>query len=91
MTSPEPEVTERPTYTGLCHGGPLDGKTMISRFPAGFLLVDKPGGLVWIYDTIGSGWDCRASSPEPWNRDKSYDAANGNTYDVIALGAGEQT
>jgi hypothetical protein len=92
MTTPDP--VERPTFDYTCLGGPLDGQQMISRFPAGFLLVEKSTSLVWFYDRSqvdDPSWQMRDGSPFIWDRVRSHAAAEGNDYDVIALGAGEQT
>lgn len=40
----------RVVYEGLAVGGPLDGETVQSRYPKGFLLVDKPNNRAWVYD-----------------------------------------
>lgn len=40
-------------WSGPCLGGPLDTREGISRFPQGFLLVDREASRVWIYDLIG--------------------------------------
>lgn len=89
-----PDLVERPTFNYTCLGGPLDGQQMISRFPAGFLLVEKPTGLVWIYDhslqVENPNWTMRDGSPFVWNRQMSANAADDSFFDVIALGAGEQ-
>ena len=109
MTTPD-AVTERPILDYTCRGGPLDGQCVISRFPDGFLLVEKPTGLVWLYDrnrlqpipddddevvtteqVDDPHWVMRDGSPFVWDPVRSYAAAEGNTYDVIAYGAGEQT
>jgi hypothetical protein len=92
MTTPDP--VERPTYDYACLGGPLEGQRVISRFPDGFLLVEKPTGLAWLYDRSqvdDPRWMMRDGSPFIWDTVRSHAAAEGNTYDVIAYGAGEQT
>lgn len=101
MTTPDGS-TDR-LYDYVAKGGPLDGQRIISRFPNGFLLVEKPTGLVWFYDsdhivepspdsgTKQPGWTMRPGSPFTWDTVLSHQAAEGNRYDVIAHGAGEQT
>lgn len=37
-------------FNGDCRGGPMDGQLGMSRFANGFLLVDRPGNRMWIYD-----------------------------------------
>jgi hypothetical protein len=36
-------------FTGLCVGGPLDGREVTVRTPGGFLAVDKVAGRAWRY------------------------------------------
>jgi hypothetical protein len=85
-------------YTRKCIGGPLNGQEAMSRFPKGFLLVDKPTNRVWIYDLVqGEGltdpdtWKCR--EPEEKYTDihwytfdpkRGRQAANEFDYDVVA-------
>lgn len=45
---------EKPVWSGPCFGGPLDGQEGASRYPSGFLLVDRQANKVWIYDWSGS-------------------------------------
>jgi hypothetical protein len=53
----------------VASGGPLDGQTVQSRRPAGFLLVDKPHLRVWPYDVNDhlKQWMMREGSPFVWN------------------------
>jgi hypothetical protein len=37
-------------YTGTARGGPWDGRQAQSRYPRGFLLVDRDKRRVWLYD-----------------------------------------
>jgi hypothetical protein len=75
--------------SGLCRGGPLDGQSAVSRFPKGFLLVDKPAGECWIYewDEENNEFIVRDEDPMlamtegPVNR---YRAAEEPNYDVLA-------
>jgi hypothetical protein len=39
-------------HSGQCVGGPMDGMEAVSRYPKGFLLVDIPNQMVWIYDYL---------------------------------------
>lgn len=48
-------MTEKQLFEGVCVGGPLDGRDGQSRFPRGFVLIDKPGQRAWIYDRQGDG------------------------------------
>lgn len=43
-------VTEKQVYEGLCIGGPMGGQRGESRYAAGFVLIDRPGRRVWLYD-----------------------------------------
>lgn len=69
--------------TGPVFGGPLQGEQASSRFPKGFILVDKPRKLVWIYDWDGTKFQFR-EPPLPLDNSKRYRAAEGNDYDVMA-------
>lgn len=82
---------------GVCRGGPLDGKTAVSRFPKGFLLVDKPNNRAWIYEwgfpgegefavRDADGMELISDGSAPMNR---FRAAEERSYDVLALGGGE--
>lgn len=76
-------------YTGPCYGGPLDGKEMTSRFPKGFLLVDKQANECWLYDWFGSASAFKVRQEEPMEckteGDKNrYRAAEESEFDVIA-------
>ena len=42
----------RSIYEGFCVGGPLDEQRGQSRYPSGFVAVDKPNRRAWIYDRI---------------------------------------
>lgn len=42
-------------YTGLGVGGPMDGKTVESRFPGGVVFVSKPTNKAWVYDLAPDG------------------------------------
>lgn len=79
---------EKVLYSGTCRGGPLDGRAGYSRFPKGFVLVDKPNNAVWVYD-----YDSDTSTftmqdrPTYLNRAKAWIAAQESDYDVRALDA----
>ena len=42
-------------HEGTCVGGPLDGLTYTIRSDGGFLAVDKPAGLAWLYAKTEDG------------------------------------
>lgn len=77
------------TYTYEAHGGPLDGKKIESRYPKGFLLVDKPQQKVWIYHYVPegtpNGWVCCLGSPHAQDALLQSAAANGFEFDVRAF------
>jgi hypothetical protein len=87
----QPQV-EKVLYRHVCQGGPLDGREVISRFVDGFLLVDKPNDVVLIYkhDIYADTW-IPDGTWQTLDRAKAWEAADGNSYDVIALGAGDET
>lgn len=45
---------DKPVWSGPCVGGPMNNQEGASRFPSGFLLVDRPNNKVWIYDWVPS-------------------------------------
>lgn len=76
-------------FEGTARGGPLDGTDQNSRFPKGFLLVDKPGNRVWIYDYTDGEFVVRVDEGEELVSDPSathnrYRAADERSYDVRA-------
>jgi hypothetical protein len=76
-------------YEGICFGGPLNMKTMTSRFPKGFLLVDKPANKLWIYEWNKTGLRFDVRDEEPMEvliegSKNRYRAAEESNYDVIA-------
>lgn len=50
---------EKPIWNGPCHGGPMNHEDGVSRFPRGFLLVDRVHNRVWIYDWMDDGFYVR--------------------------------
>lgn len=76
-----------PDYTGVCRGGPYDGRTVSSRFPGGFLLYDKPHRLAWNYssDPAQSGdFLCVGSPTSVHDSDALRDSAERLQFDVLA-------
>ncbi len=76
---------------GPCTGGPLNGHRAFSRFPKGFLLVDKPAGACWLYDWDGAQFVARTEQPQPaldgpadGPGDSRYRAAAEPYFDVVA-------
>lgn len=74
-------------FTGLCIGGPMQGEEGESRFPKGFVLVDKPNGLAWIYDWDSESETFQAREEVVYDPEKAFGAAEGIDYDVRALDA----
>lgn len=87
--SEDVEVPDTVTYWGMCHGGPLEGKEAVSRFPKGFLLVDKATNRCWIYDYDKEQHTFSARQEEPMEvqtegEKNRYRAALEPNYDVLA-------
>lgn len=69
----------------------MDGHRAVSRFPKGFLLVDKPAGACWLYDWRDDRFVARTSEPQQvldgpadGPGDSRYRAAAEGDYDVLA-------
>lgn len=73
-------------FEGICFGGPLTGETMHSRYPKGFLLVDKPTNRCWLYDWSADSetFTVRDEQAMEVSKEGRYRAANEFDYDVIA-------
>lgn len=74
-------------YEGICHGGPLNGRTIIVRRPKGFLLVDRPADQCWIYEWRDDRFEVRDEQPAPVYVEgpvNRYRAAEEGNYDVVA-------
>lgn len=81
-----------------CVGGPLDGQYVPCRFPKGFLAVDKPAGLCWVYERVsepaheranwphGEIWKCRDEAGEPPDFERRWKTAEGSGWDVYSVG-----
>jgi hypothetical protein len=76
-------------YSGPCHDGPWDGQRGQSRFPSGFLLIDKPNRLCWVYDRNPSdgGFYARTTDPQPLQEEGRWRAAEESTYDIRVVAA----
>lgn len=74
---------------GHCHGGPMDGQVGQSRFPKGFLLVDKENSLAWVYDWDANAghFEVRDDDAQPLDEAGRYRAAEEQEYDVRAVDA----
>lgn len=80
--------SEKTLYIGQCVGGPLDGKEGVSRFPKGFVLIDKPNSVAWVYDYSESTGIFTSRSPDIHDRERGKRAADESDYDVRALDRG---
>lgn len=75
-------------HLGECHGGPLNGKDAVSRYPKGFLLVDKPANRVWIYDWNGLAFVCRDAEGSVTEYERRLKAADSPDWDVVSFVGG---
>jgi hypothetical protein len=76
------------TFDGPVHGGPWDGRHVQSRYPSGFLLVDRPHQQVWIYDRVADGsFIARGDSPKGLDDGKRWITADQGDYDILVPGA----
>jgi len=72
---------------GICVAGPLAGERWESRYPKGFLLIDKPNGKCWIYEWDGICFKVRDEEPMPILTEgpkNRFRAAEEFNYDVVA-------
>lgn len=89
-----PETDPPQRYSGKCIGGLYHGRTMISRYPKGFLLVDRPSDTAWVYDLTPLPFPtfvCRDPAGAPLDESGRWRAAEEATYDVIAYDDGPAT
>lgn len=80
-------------YSRKCVGGPLNGKEVQSRFPKGFLLVNRPEKQIALYDLSPVGtWQVRQDN-DTWRMPEITDEAEAKNryraalepnYDVLA-------
>lgn len=59
-------------FNGLCVGGPFDGQPGQSRYPYGFLLVDRPHRKVWHYNYHPAGHNFVVQNPDGDPEDVEY-------------------
>ncbi|MER7167020.1 hypothetical protein ABT336_13260 [Micromonospora sp. NPDC000207] len=74
---------------GVCHGGPLDGQTVISRGDAGLLVADKPSLRAWVYDWRDGGFHLRDGGRD-LDMGRAVEAAMAEGWDVMALPESEE-
>ncbi len=77
-------------HVGLCRGGPCDGQEVESRFPDGFLAVERQKRKVWIYDRNPETGEFVARRPiaDTLNDELRWRAASEPHYDVRAVETG---
>ncbi len=75
-------------HAGLVVGGPqpYPGRLLVSRFPSGVLLADRPSGTAWVldYDPAAGVYRCRDDAGAPLDEAGRWRAAEGPTYEVRA-------
>ncbi len=75
-------------HAGLVESGPAPypGRLLVSRFPAGVLLLDKPAGRAWLLDLDPAGgvYRCRDTSGMPIDDAARWRAADGARWEVRA-------
>jgi hypothetical protein len=81
--------SESELFEGDCSGGPLDGQPGQSRYPKGFLLVDKADNKAWVYDWNGSRFVVRDDKGAPVDSDGRMSAAESPDWDVRAYSKGD--
>ena len=90
--APDREDKNDDLYVGVIVGGPLDGGVEYSRYPAGFVLVDRPAGRAWLYKRQQPHQWHIAPLPDgrearPYRPELAVEAAMGERYDVRAMPA----
>ena len=76
----------RRLFVGVAVGGPMDGQELMSRFPRGLLLVDKPAHQSWLYqweDPPGQ-FVCLDSAPRVDDFAWRWRIADEHAYEVVA-------
>ena len=82
---PRPDGEADPTYRGVVRGGPWNSRIIASRFPAGFVLVDKPHSRAWRYDYAAEVFTCRDPQPLTLDQQLLFVAGEGERWDVRVL------
>lgn len=75
---------DAPQYTGICWGGPYSGRTVVSRYPLGFWLVDRPSGYFWTYETTPPGAFTWHGIMTKIDEAALAEVTAGSDYDVLA-------
>ncbi len=71
-------------YQGRCVGGPMRGHWGESRFPRGFVLVDRKKDTAWVYEWRDGKFVVQEPNGVPLDHDKRWSAADGAEWDVRA-------
>jgi hypothetical protein len=74
---------DAPQYAGICRDGPYAGRTIVSRYPQGFWLVDRLSGYYWVYALGSDGFRWQGSMEKIDEAELAATAA-GSDYDVLA-------
>lgn len=74
---------EKQVYRGRCQGGPMRSQVGESRFPKGFVLVDRPRNMATVYDWDGEVFIARES--EELDTEKRWKAADSTGWDVRSV------
>lgn len=75
-------------FAGPVVGGPWDGRRAQSRYPRGFLLVDKPLRQAWLYDRRDDGaFIVRRERPETLDDARRWTAMEGDAFDLLTVDA----
>lgn len=85
-------MDDKHVWSGVCIGGPMNSQEGASRYPSGFLLVDRNINRVWIYDwseaencfyvRIADGEELVNDPDAPKNR---FRAAEESEFDIRAI------
>ncbi len=79
-------MSDRVIYEGVAIGGPLHGEFVNSRFPAGFVLVNRAENLSGVYiRTPADSFVYQHDASYVEDSEKLRQVAEGNNYDVRAM------
>lgn len=70
---------------GMCLGGPMDRQEGESRFPKGFILVDKSSNKCWVYAWKNSKFVAKEVEGRTLYHDLRVKAGHEHDYDVRAV------
>lgn len=81
----EAEPQAENLYIGQCVGGPMNGQQGESRFPKGFVLIDRPNSAAWVYDYDPNSNTFTAGEQDIHDKERGRKAAEEANYDIRAL------